>query len=325
MRDILSKEDQDRRSPSHDLSSNAPVDNAGLGTYANKKAIWIDIQYENAECTGMLLPNLSTEDDLDLPNQTWAASSGQVVPEHFLQLPLLLLRMPAPLKTIVIEWLCSVFDCRVTSLTLGTRSLVSILETWLRDAVFPSRGAAGKDIVLTLGFSLPQLQEAPEDDDEEPEKVQVGIRSLDITIAAADVQRFIEAGEAMADESTQAEPTPWTGDAKTRKRLAGGNDEDGWSWKRPQNQRQTRSQIEDPGADEEVKQPFVDAVARYLHSHLALNLFHPSVRVQKVATPGFVLTESRVKVFGTEDARTVRVLLGNVTARSLGPELANVF
>lgn len=320
MGDILSQEHQDRRSPSHDLSSNAPLDSAGLGPYATKKAIWIDIQYENAECTGMLLPNLSSEDDRDLPNQTWAASGGQIVPEHFLQLPLLLLRMPAPLKTIVIEWLCSAFDCRISSLTLGTRSLVSILETWLRDAVFPSRGVAGKDVVLTLGFSLPQLQESTAED-EEPEKVSVGVRSLDITIAASDVQRFIKAGEAMAHEPNQTGPTPWTGDAKTRKWLSGNNDDDGWAWKQPQRQPQNQNQE----TDGDAPQPFVDAVARYLDRHLALNLFHPSVRVQKVATPGFVLTESRVKVFGTEDARSVRVLLGDVTGRSLGPELASVF
>ncbi|KAL2107600.1 hypothetical protein VUR80DRAFT_5016 [Thermomyces stellatus] len=311
MRYVLDKDDRDRRSPSMDLSSNALAGDERLGAYGTKRGIWIDIQYENAECTGMLLPDLSGEDERELPDQTWAAHGGKVDQTRFLQLPLLLLRMPPALKNIVIEWLASAFDCRISSLTLGTCSLVSILEKWLANAVMPSRGVGGKDIVLTLGFSLPQLQEpTPEDDDEEEQtNVPVGIRSMDVAISPGDVQKFLEAGEAMAQEREQTNPRPWTGDAKTRKWLAGGNDDDGWAWK-------TAS---------EASQPFVDAVARYLDNHLALNLFHPCVKVIKVATPGFVLTESRVKVFGTEEAGAVRALLGHVTARSRGPELASVF
>lgn len=310
MHDVLEKEDRGRRSPSMDLSSNAPAASEELGAYGTKRGIWIDIQYENAECTGMLLPDLSDEDERELPGQTWAAPGGKLEPTRFVQLPLLLLRMPTALKNIVIEWLASAFDCRISSLTLGTRSLVGILEKWLADAVMPSRGVAGKDIVLTLGFSLPQIQEStPEDDEEEPEKIPMGIRSMDVTISPVDVQKFLETGEAMAQERRQKNPTPWAGDAKTRKWLAGGNDDDGWDWKEGR----------------EASQPFVDAVARYLDNHLALNLFHPCVRVIKVATPGFVLTESRIKVFGTEEAGAVRSLLGDVTARSRGPELPSVF
>lgn len=317
MAHVLEKEEHERRERSMDLSSNAPAGGEGLGAYAAKRGIWIDIQYENAECTGILLPDLSGEDEKDLLAQTWAARGGKVDQSRFVQLPLLLLRMPAALKSIVIEWLSSAFDCRISSLTLGTRSLVGTLERWLADAVLPSGGVSGKDIVLTLGFSLPQLQApAPdgdnEDDDdvEEPEKVPVGLRSLDVTIPGGDVQRFLEAGEAMAAEPQQTRPTPWAGDAKSRKWLAGGNDDDGWAWK------------VDGGA---MRQPFVDAVARYLDGHLALNLFHPSVRITKVATPGFVLTESRVKIFATEEVGSARALLGDVTARSRGPEISNVF
>ncbi|SPO01468.1 uncharacterized protein DNG_04141 [Cephalotrichum gorgonifer] len=315
IRDLFSKTDHDRRSPS--LGSDAPVGIDALGALASKRGIWIDIQYENAECTGVLLPDLSEEDDRALPDQTWAASSagGQVDPSHFVQLPLLLLRMPTPLKNIVVDWLASAFDCRINSLTLGTRSLVSILEMWLRDAALPSRGVSGKEIVLTIGFSLPQPRDAAEvDEDEEAvEKVQMGIRSIDVTIAPGDVQRFVRAGKAIALESDQTRPTLWTGDAKTRKWLAGGNDDDGWGWK------------QDERRDGVSPQPFMDAVARYLDHHLALNLFHPCVRITKVASPGFVLTESRVKVFETEDAKSVGALLGDVTARSMGSDLPSVF
>lgn len=312
MRDVLSKDDRGRRSPSMDLGSDAPAGNDGLGVYATKRGIWIDIQYENAECTGMLLPDLSDEGDRILPGQTWTAPGGQVDQARFVQLPVLLLRMPAPMKNIVIEWLASAFDCRISALSLGTRSLVAILESWLADAVMPSSGASGKDIVLTLGFSLPQLQELAADDEDEQEKFTLGIRSMDVTIAPGDVQRFLETGDAISNEREQTGPVPWTGDAKTRKWLAGGSDDDGWGWKR------------EAGSDK-GSQPFVDAVARYLDRHLALNLFHPCVRVIKVATPGFVLTESRIKVFGTEEPGAARGLLGDVTARSRGPELASVF
>ena len=333
--DVISKIDLDRRPPSRDLSSDAPLESGdGLGVLGMRRGIWIDIQYENAACTGMLLPDLSSREDerdgLQEQEQMWASEGRKtrskrkngVDPSHFLHLPLLLLRMPTPLKNIVVEWLSGVFDCRVGPLSLGTRCLVQVWETWLRTALVPDRAALAKEVVITLGFSLPHLEEevtvgenGEEDEDGDQPKgksVQQGLRTLEISIEPGDIENFVRAGEKIAEDKIKPQPRPWTGDARTRKILAGGHDEDGWSWKTGDE------------ADQQ-QQPFIDALAYYLDHHLALNLFHPSVRITKIASPGFVLTDSRIKVFDTTDAESVCHLLADITKRSLGPELPRVF
>ncbi|PKS05960.1 hypothetical protein jhhlp_007793 [Lomentospora prolificans] len=328
--DVISQIDPDRRPPSRDLSSDAP-DNDGIGLLGMRRGIWIDIRYENAACTGMLLPDLSSEEEKDIPEQTWVETKGkkrgrasEVDPSHFLQLPLLLLRMPTPLKKIVTEWLSGVFDCHISPLSLGTRSLVRIWETWLKTATVPETGPKAKEVVVTLGFSLPHLadeipdgvQEDDEDEEGLPRGLQQGLRSIDISIQPDDISQFVLAGEAIAENRDAAGPKPWMGDARTRKILAGGHEDDGWAWK-----------AEDSGTGDSAddEQPFIDALAFYLDEHLALNLFHPSVRVTRISSPGFVLTDSRIKVFETTDAKAVCNLLADVTRRSLGTELPQVF
>ncbi|KAI0016821.1 kinetochore complex Sim4 subunit Fta1-domain-containing protein [Xylariomycetidae sp. FL0641] len=267
-----------------------------------RRALCLRLDYENACFGALLLPDLDDsvappqDEDVDddgggggaAPPWTWDEAGDTTTTttkrkkkkgdgdeqEAFLPLPLLLLRMPAPLRAALLGFLAAAFDCRVAPLRLGTRTLVSSWEAWMagnrRTMATPS-----KDVAITLGFDptqtlAPQIQD-PSSIGTAPSSVQqptqpAGLRTLDITIPAREIRRFLRAGENHPPRSPPAPPSA--------------KEEEGWHWL--------------PA----TPQPFTDALARYLAHHLALDLFHAGVRVQRVACAGFVLGETRVKVFG---------------------------
>ncbi|AEO67372.1 uncharacterized protein THITE_2144762 [Thermothielavioides terrestris NRRL 8126] len=270
------------------------------------KALHVALRYEMASCTALLLPPLEEPRRRGVDAAAAAFSVGAAALQQqqqqsvdassssrFLALPLLLLRMPAPLKTVVSDFLATTFDCRVSPMRLGTRSLVHSWEAWIRSAGLPSRGPLAKDVVLTLGFYVPppnRLSAAPEQrsgEDEGAEADQpLGLRSIDVIIPAAELRKFVAAGKRLPQpqDKQPASTTPgWEHDDKQRRRLAGRLYEEGWEWR--------------AAPDAAARQPFTEALACYLQEHLALNLFHPGVRVTKVACAGFVMSETRLKVF----------------------------
>lgn len=220
------------------------------------------------------------------------AVDSVVKSEEFLRLPLLLLRMPASLKTFVMDFLARTFDCRISPLQLGTRSLVTAWERWIANAGLPSSGPLAKDVALTLGFYVPEGggEGGPADAAGEDAgataamtTTKLGIRSLDIIIPAADLARFVREGQTGPVGSRRERETYWQHDQRKRRKLAGGSSEEGWHW------------LDATGV--RSKYPFTDALARYLDQHLALDLFHPGVQITKIACAGFALSESRIKIF----------------------------
>jgi hypothetical protein len=276
-----------------------------------KKALHISLRYEMASCTALMLPPLLGEggersdagsthfsvggvgaDEMD-----WERS---VDPAHFLALPLLLLRMPAPLKTIIGEFLSTTFDCRVSPMRLGTRTLVRSWEAWIGSAGLPSRGPLAKDVVLSLGFYVPppdkpsaapgqRLEDAAATADQQQ---PLGIKSIEIIIPAAELNKFVAAGErlpktTLGDQTAASAGWGWEDDPKKRRKLAGRLYEEGWEWR--------RTSADAGGAPHE--QPFTRALACYLKEHAGLNLFHPGVRVTKIGCGGFAMSETRLKLF----------------------------
>ncbi|KAM4063988.1 kinetochore complex sim4 subunit fta1 domain-containing protein [Hirsutella rhossiliensis] len=234
--------------------------------------LWVEICHENSAYAALLLPSLAESADGQRPS--WATSltntmsKTQFDQKQFINLPLLLLRMPHGLKTVIGEWLSTMFDCRVSKLTLGTKTLINVWEGWISSAGIPSKGS---DFVMTLAFNAPAT---------EP-----GLRTLEIAISPSDLGRFLRAGQ--ADGSRQVTVTaPWEHDPRERRRLAGGNADDGWAWRHGR---------------EQPKHPFTEALARYVDHHLAMNLFHPSVRVVQISCGAFVLAQSRLKVVKAGD------------------------
>ncbi|GAB1318374.1 Kinetochore complex Sim4 subunit Fta1-domain-containing protein [Madurella fahalii] len=247
------------------------------------KALQVSLRYETASCTALLLPSLKREENkADAAHTRFSVASvddmdweQSVDPGHFLSLPLLLLRMPAPLKTIIGDFLSTTFDCRVSPMRLGTRSLVRSWEAWITTAGVPSRGPLGKDVVISLGFHVPpapdKMAASSRDEVTATSDHQLGLKSIDVIIPASELR------------------WRWEEDLKERRRLAGRFFEEGWGWR--------AATGGDGGEAIPVQQPFTEALACYLKEHLGLNLFHPGVRVIKIACGGFAMSEGRLKVF----------------------------
>ncbi len=272
-----------------------------------KRALHILLQYEMASCSGFMLPPLiSAEEEEELASNTaktrFMVGGGDnnldweraVNPSHFLALPLLLLRMPAPLKTIVGDFLSETFDCRVSPLRLGTRSLVRSWEAWIRSAGLPSRGPLAKDVVLSLGFHLPYdtvpVPNAPPGEEvaAEDHPQPLGLKTIDVIIPATELQKFAAAGTRLVKTHSKlissAAGWEWENDLQQRRKVAGRLGEEGWEWH--------TAKPDDAGS-----QPFTEALACYLKQHLGLNLFHPGVRIVKIACGGFAMSEMRLKLF----------------------------
>ncbi|KAK3290397.1 kinetochore complex Sim4 subunit Fta1-domain-containing protein [Chaetomium fimeti] len=263
-----------------------------------------------ASCTALMLPPLVGDGESAVEGANMRFSVGghgggggaddemdwerSVNPAHFLSLPLLLVRMPPPLKSIIGEFLSTTFDCRVSPMRLGTRSLVHIWEAWIKSAGLPSRGPLSRDMVLTLGFYVPPPNAAPAQPSKEEAGTEphqpLGLRSVDVIIPAMELRKFADAGERVVTTQGKQGASPagwgWESDPKKRRKLAGRLYEEGWEW---------RAESQDGGPANH--QPFTEALARYLNDHLALNLFHPGVRVIKIACGGFAISESRLKLF----------------------------
>lgn len=327
--------------------SGVSLDSGGgsAGSPGKRRALQIVLQYENAECAALLLPALrptAAPTRVDAPSEEqeqqeagprtdasagastslfgFAASrpgGGDQDDADFLRLPLVLLRMPAPLRTVLLDFISRTFDCRVSSLSLGTRTLVGALERWMGDSGVPTRGPLAKDVVLSLGFygptvtrqqRLPQKEAAPTaeaDGGDEAGRARaqdsaLGVKSIDAIIPNQDLRRFVRVGSGSATSRNAAKAGAGHardvfGHAK-RRRLGGDKDEESWTWRRWDVDGSTKQ----PGTDQaDVRpQPFTEALAQYVRENLALDMFHPAVRVTKIACGGFVLSEGRVKIFG---------------------------
>ncbi|KAJ4415698.1 hypothetical protein N0V82_007191 [Gnomoniopsis sp. IMI 355080] len=295
-----------------DTSASTVAEGLGGSSRGKRRALQIALQYENTECVALLLPALG--------HGLEEGSSENENQAGFLHLPLLLLRMPPPLRTVICGFLSRTFDCRISSLGLGTRSLVGALERWLGESRV--LGGLVKDVVVTLGFYGPTVtahqtkqteaaakadQSTPEDEGKGEGTRAVGIKSIDIIIPHAELRRFVRAGRAYESAALSKEGEEDTYDARKRRHLAGDKDEEGWTlrrWRRRQSP--SSSSAEDMPPHQQQQQPFIEALAQYVRAHLALDLFHPAVRVVKVACGGFVISEGRVKIFGVPPSSSSR-------------------
>ncbi|KAI0110697.1 kinetochore complex Sim4 subunit Fta1-domain-containing protein [Hypoxylon sp. NC0597] len=319
---ILGSKRSDRREGSVELGNDASgSDERSEST--RRRVLCIELRYENARFAAMLLPDLAGDDDSPgsnyPPSWTWQTNdSGTADRTAFVHLPLLIFRMPAPLKSVLVDFLSSTFDCRIHPLALGTRTLINSWEAWLSDnGSINGRRVLSKDALITLGFHIeppePKSQgssgngdgeaDAKDQSQNAPEPLHLGLKTIDITIPAVDVHRFLRVGEKLNEQAPTTNSKKRKADAKTtlsdeqqnrrRRKLAGGRDEEGWGW---------RSQAHDNDEEQQpetAEQPFTEALAVYMWHHLGLDMFHPGVRVHRIACDGFALSEGRLKVFAS--------------------------
>lgn len=267
-----------------------------------KQGLWISIEHENAAYAAILLPGFS-----DSSSVRQEEDQGK-----FLHLPLLLMRMPQQLKSVVADWLAASFDCRVSRVALGTKTILGVWESWIASNGINDRGA---DFTITLAFNAPLTTSdgptATEGQPQEEETTTPGLRSIEITISAQDLRRFVRAGE----KNHAPDDASWQGDARERRRLAGGNTDDGWTWR-------TKESSE--------TSPFTETLGSYLHHHLALDLFHPSVHVTQISCAGFVLGQGRLKILMSGEvsqplSRAAWSFVAQLGQRVTGEQLPQVF
>ncbi|KAJ6788815.1 hypothetical protein PWT90_02818 [Aphanocladium album] len=286
------------------------------------KGLWVEIRHENAAYIALLLPGYTTlQQTGSVKPSDWSMRPGRQAADNnldearFLHLPLLLLRMPQPLKHVIGDWLSTTFDCRVSKVSLGTKTLVNAWEGWIETMGLSNKGP---DFVVTLAFNSPlhdgEAALNSDSDSDTPEATEPGLRSMSVAIPPQDLRRFLRTGKRLPPER-RSTPALWERDSRERRRLAGGNTDDGWAW---------------TSATSTGDQPFTAALGRYLQHHLALNLFHPSVRVIQISCGGFVLAQSKLKILRRGDltddlSRAAWMFATQLGGRIRGDELPSVF
>ena len=319
-----------QRPVSRDLGIDTPP-GFGRGLRRRRRALCISLQYENALCTAILMPTLSSADESGTeilhteayPSTGSLFSAPSTDNEHFLHLPLLLLRMPPPLKPVILDFISATFDCRIHPLRLGTQSLTQAWERWLREAGVPTRGPLAKDVVITVGFYAPSItsdkggghQKRTDDDTDDVTGPVIGIKAIDIIIPAGDIKRFTETGKRFRAGDTDSS-SHGGGDMRKRRRLGGQTNEEGWGWR-------TLTEAGNEGV-ESASLPFTEALGRYIDRHLALDIFHPAVRILRVACGAFVLSEGRVKVFAPTDTTEGQLAISGAQHRGIQSLIAGL-
>ncbi|MCJ1368319.1 hypothetical protein MMC16_007461 [Acarospora aff. strigata] len=225
-------------------------------------------------------------------------NGNKEIDQHFTHLPLLLTRMPAPLRNALTSYLSTTFDARISALKLSSAFLVSTLENYLEDlstgpgvGTGTSTGAGTrsssdkelveevmKDIHITLTFSAGAGAGAG--------RVAPALKTLDMTIARDDVVHFLRRGRSLPPPPPPPNPhldaaqLPFSSLASRKRKVppsfsAAGN-------------------IPNPKTE---TAPFVAALRQYLNVHVALDMAHPDVGVGKIGCGAFVVAgEGRVKV-----------------------------
>lgn len=234
----------------------------------------------------------------------------------FTHLPLLLTRMPAPLRSTLTSYLASTFDCQVSALRLSSGFLVGALEGWLEDLSGGVDGGDGsetgrqglasdmevkevvKDVHVTFSFAPP---------------VAPALKSLDVVVAAADIVRFVRAGEKiLRHQGRQPESDAQRSRSRKRKRMG--------------------ADAEGEGGGVMSGSPFMAGLGQHLDAQMAMNFRHSGVQVAKIACGAFVLAgEGRVRIVdqrrgdgGNEDAaqerraRAVRSFVARLVDRAAG-------
>ncbi|KAI1431491.1 kinetochore complex Sim4 subunit Fta1-domain-containing protein [Xylaria sp. CBS 124048] len=291
-----------------------------------KHLLCLELEYENVTFSALILPSIDDgdRDDRSRRPPSWRSNHKNNVRrdeddaddanDAFAHYPLLLTRLPAPLKVVLTDFLSSTFDCRISPLHLGTRTLIRSWEQWIQAsdaATIPAK----KDIALTLAFDL-EPSDPPTPETPQPGPSPPGLKTLDITVPAPEIHRFLRAGKVLSTPKRPADSTQTRTQSHTQshtqtqplKRRRGAKDEEGWTWREPipppsQKQPQQKQPPNNPPTSPppppplSFPQPFTEALARYLDHTLALNIFHPAVRVQRVMCDAFALSDGRMKVF----------------------------
>ncbi|KAK3201265.1 hypothetical protein GRF29_185g359418 [Pseudopithomyces chartarum] len=146
------------------------------------RGIDIALEYESQSYNALLLRD---------PKATTTSTSP---PAASTALPLMLVKMPAPVRHIFLDYLSTAFDVHVVPLRLSSAFVTSTLETYLRHLTHPQSTQSVQDVIrqLHVQLSFPNATTL--------------LRHLDVTIAARDLPAFL----ARAKSLKNARDTPFT-------------------------------------------------------------------------------------------------------------------
>jgi hypothetical protein len=108
-------------------------------------------------------------------------------PHGFTSLPLLLVKMPGPIRDVFLNYLRTAFDAHVAPLKLPPTFIISSVETYFRRLSAPTSTQSIQDVIRQLNVQLAF-----------PSTTAL-LKHIDITIAGADVPGFVTRGKSLKD------------------------------------------------------------------------------------------------------------------------------
>ncbi|KAF9693311.1 hypothetical protein EKO04_008927 [Ascochyta lentis] len=114
--------------------------------------------------------------------------SNTVAPDGFSALPLLLVKMPGPVREVFLQYLRTTFDAHVAPLRLSSTFITASMETYFKHLSASSSTQSIQDVVRQLNVQLAF-----------PNTTSL-LKHIDITIAAADVPGFVARGKHARDK-----------------------------------------------------------------------------------------------------------------------------
>ncbi|KAJ4311439.1 hypothetical protein N0V94_007952 [Neodidymelliopsis sp. IMI 364377] len=157
---------------------------------------WIDHhrQLQDSETSQMSPPNevRGIEVSLEYEKQSYNAlllrdPGNTTAPEGFSSLPLLLVKMPGPVREVFLHYLRTAFDAHVAPLKLPSTFITASMETYFRHLSASTSTQSIQDVVRQLNVQLAF-----------PNTTTL-LKHIDIAIAAADVPGFVTRGKSLRE------------------------------------------------------------------------------------------------------------------------------
>jgi hypothetical protein len=167
---VLGDEDAWIDRHTHLVDSDAPPQPSAVPA-TDARGIDVSLEYENQSYNALLLRDPS------------APSS----PKGFTSLPLLLVKMPGPIRDVFLNYLRTAFDTHVAPLKLPPAFIMSSVETYFRRLSASTSTQSIQDVIRQLNVQLafPNTTTA------------TLLKHVDITIAGADVPGFVTRGNSL--------------------------------------------------------------------------------------------------------------------------------
>lgn len=153
----------------HHLRVAQDPDAVELPPPAEVRGIEVSLQYEKQSYNALLLRD----------------PTAAPAPPGFAALPLLLVKMPGPVRDVFLQYLRTAFDAHVAPLRLSSSFITGSMETYFRHLTARTSTQTIQDVIRQLSVQLAFPTTAN----------TTLLKHLDITIAAADVPGFVARGK----------------------------------------------------------------------------------------------------------------------------------